>query len=217
VPGLVERLEVGADAAYAVVRDGDRPALWRTPVDEDAWRRLPLPALDSAVVDVGGLAAVGDTVALTVRSDVETFALVSTDAGATFAARPTPCAADLDAGEVSAVRGALWLACPTGTALTVHVSTDAGVSWSALPTTRPALSDTAAELGARSRGEAVVAVPGEAVAVGRAGTSTTKVPGLGDPAFAGFTTERVGYILDLSGGLFRTTDGGTSWRLVEVR
>ena len=61
-----------------------------------------------------------------------------------------------------------------------------------------------------------MATPGRALLVGPGGSTSTPVPGLDQPTFASFTTTQVGYILDVKGQLFRTTDGGASWGLVRV-
>jgi hypothetical protein len=100
----------------------------------------------------------------------------------------------------------------------VHVSRDEGASWAAVSSGTPAISGTAAALGARSDRQAVVAVPGKALVVSESDQpAQAKVDGLGTPTYAGFTSDRVGYILDVDGGLFRTTDGGSTWEPVQVR
>ena len=210
--GLVERLETAGGATYALARDGDAWTLWRTPVDHEAWRQV-----DIALTDPDGLAVTSDLVAVADRTEDRTDVWVSTDGGTAFDQRTTPCEPSLDAGRLSATTGSLWLTCPTGTAASVHVSTDAGASWTKVPSGVPALSATATELGARSASRAVAAVPGEALTLTSGGTTRTPVPGLGNPAFAGFTSDRVGYILDLEGHLFRTVDGGAAWTRVTVR
>ncbi|MGH3489012.1 MAG: WD40/YVTN/BNR-like repeat-containing protein, partial [Actinopolymorphaceae bacterium] len=130
---------------------------------------------------------------------------------------PTPCHQDLDAGRLSATIDSLWLRCATGTAATVYVSTDAGASWSDVPTGEPAVPSSGSAVGARDASRAVVAARGEARSIGADGTTKARVPGLGSPSFAGFTTDQVGYILDLQGRLFRTDDGGASWSHVSIR
>jgi photosystem II stability/assembly factor-like uncharacterized protein len=218
VPGLVERVEASAGAAYALVRHDGSWTLWRSPVDEDAWKPLNVVLNQPA-----SLAVTRDLVAVTDRVQGKAYVVVSADAGATFTQRTTPCEPDLEAGSLSASAKALWLTCPTGTAASVNVSEDAGATWSQVPSGIPAISATASSLGARSPRRAVVAVPGRALILGKDGDAKSTaddaapVKGLGTPTYAGFTSDRVGYILDVDGGLFRTTDGGGTWSSVSVR
>jgi hypothetical protein len=209
--GLVERLETAGGATYALARDGAAWSLWQTPAGGDAWQPL-----DADLHQPGALAVTSDLVAVTDHADGETYALVSTDGGTTFTRRPTPCSADLGAGDLSATLDGLWLTCATGTSATVHVSTDDAATWTKVPTDSPAISATASEVGARGGAQAIVATPGKALLVGPGGATSTPVPGLAAPTFAGFTTSKVGYILDVEGQLFRSTDGGSTWALVRV-
>ncbi|MGW0227706.1 hypothetical protein ACWDWO_05290 [Actinopolymorpha singaporensis] len=213
VTGLVEQLETANGTTYALVRDGSTWTLWRSPSGEDAWSRVGVDLKTPA-----SLAVTSKVVAVTDRSGTDAFVLTSADGGRTFDQHPTPCNADLSAGRLSATTGSMWLTCPTGTAAEVHVSRDNGASWSAVSSGTPAISGTAAALGARSARQAVVAVPGKALLVsGSDQPAQAKVEGLGTPTYAGFTSDRVGYILDVNGGLFRTDDGGGTWQPVTVR
>lgn len=218
VPGLVERVEASAGTAYALVRSDGSWTLWRSPVDEDAWKKL-----DVVLNQPASLAVTRDLVAVTDRVQGKAYVVVSADAGTTFAQHATPCEPDLEAGSLSASAKALWLTCPTGTAASVNVSEDAGATWSPVPSGFPAISATASSLGARSPSRAVVAVPGRALILDKGGDAeattdgAATVKGLGTPTYAGFTSDRVGYILDVDGELFRTTDGGGSWSPVSVR
>ncbi len=213
VPGLVEQLETANGTAYALVRDGSTWTLWRSPSGEDTWSRVGVDLHTPA-----SLAVTEHVVAVTDRSGNDAFVLTSADDGKTFDQHSTPCEADLAAGRLSATTDSMWLTCPTGTAAEVHVSRDEGASWNAVSSGTPAISNTAAALGARSDGQAVVAVPGKALVVSESDQpAQAKVEGLGTPTYAGFTSDQVGYILDMNGGLFRTTDGGSTWEPVQVR
>ncbi|MFD2079951.1 hypothetical protein SAMN05421678_105220 [Actinopolymorpha cephalotaxi] len=213
VPGLVQQLETANGTAYALVRDGSTWTLWRSPRGEDTWSRAGVELHSPA-----SLAVTSQVVAVTDRSGNDAYVLTSADGGDTFDQHPTPCKADLDAGRLSATTDSMWLTCPTGTAAEVHVSRDEGASWTAVSSGTPAISGTAAALGARSGRQAVVAVPGKALVVSESGQpAQAKVEGLGTPTYAGFTSDRVGYILDVDGGLFRTADGGGTWQPVTVR
>ena len=210
-PGLVERVETAGGFAYALVHEGDVWSLWRTPSDHDSWQRLGVELHQPAA-----LAVTARLVVVTDQTAGGTHALVSADGGKSFIRRPSPCTADLGAGDLSATVDGLWLTCATGTSATLHVSTDDGKSWTKVPTDTPAFSTAAAEVAARGGAEAIVATPGRALLVGPGGSTRTPVPGLDQPTFASFTTTQVGYILDVKGQLFRTTDGGASWGLVRV-
>lgn len=211
LPGSVEQLEVDDGQAYALVDDGGGWSLWRTPATSDAWEQLPVQ-----LTDPSGLAVTGSLVAVTDRMKDVTVAWVSENAGAAFENRPTPCQADLDAGELSASEGSLWLKCATGTAADVHLSTDAGRQWTLVNTGEESLSNVGSEIGARSAGEAVAATVGEVRTMAPSGAGSSSVPDLGQPVYTGFTTTSVGYVVDLDGQLFRTTDGGDTWNEVTV-
>ena len=213
LPGAVEQLETAGGSTYALVHGGTSGwTLWRTPADHDDWQQVG----DSTFAP-GSLTVTTSAVVLTERDEDHTFALVSEDDGTTFSERKTPCSPDLDAGRLSGTVGAVWLTCSTGTAASVYVSTDAATTWTKVPTGPPAISETGSALAARSASKAVVAVQGEALIVSSTGTTRTPVPGLGSPAYTGFTTDSVGYILDLSGQLFRTTNGGAGWARLVIR
>ncbi|MET9021338.1 hypothetical protein ABZV93_15250 [Actinopolymorpha sp. NPDC004070] len=213
VPGLVEQLETANGTAFALVRDGSTWTLWRSPSGEDTWSRVGVDLHAPA-----SLAVTQQVVAVTDRSGNDAFVLTSADGGRTFDQHPTPCKADLAAGRLSATSDSMWLTCPTGTAAEVHVSRDDGASWSPVSSGTPAISGTAAALGARSGRQAVVAVPGKALVVSESDQpAQARVEGLGTPTYAGFTSDRVGYILDVDGRLFRTADGGGTWEPVTVR
>lgn len=208
VPGTVERLETDGSAAYALVRGTDAWRLWRTTVGTADWRMLAVELRDPSTLTV-----TNRLVALTDRDDGGSYVLVSTDSGASFARHDTPCAPH-DAGQVAAAGASLWLTCATGTERTVHLSTDQGATWARVPT--GPLPGTASELGVRNAREAVAALPGRAMLLGPDGVTEATVEGLGEPTSADFSTEQVGYLLDAEGNLFRTTDGGATWRRIEV-
>jgi hypothetical protein len=209
IPGVVERVETDGTSAYALVRDGDVWRLWRSRVGTVDWRTLPVEVHDPGTVTV-----TDRLIALTDRDDSGTYLLVSTDSGASFTRRTTPCVPELDAGQVTAAGASLWLTCPSGTQQTVHLSTDHGATWTRVPT--GPLPATATELSARGAREAVVALPGRVMLLGPDGVRHATVPGLGEPTVADFTTEEVGYLLDVEGNLFRTADGGATWSRVTV-
>ncbi|HEY6740023.1 MAG TPA: hypothetical protein VI076_14360, partial [Actinopolymorphaceae bacterium] len=178
------------------------------PAERDAWGPIEVE-----LTDPDGLAAARGLVAVTDRSGDKTYAVVSVDKGRTFEQYETPCSADLEGGELSATRDSLWLTCATGTAASVQVSTDKGQTWTAVP------SDTgianSAPVGARGPDSAVAAAPSEVLLLDRqGGNRRASVPGLDSPRYTGFTAPDVGYVLDLDGDLFRTDDGGSSWRKI---
>lgn len=211
VEGMVTQLATADGQATALARSEDGWALWHTPSDRSDWRRL-----DVSVDGPGDLIAGGSTVALTTSTDDGAGLLVSTDAGTKFSQRNSPCPPGLSGGRLSGTRDSLWLLCATGTAGQAHVSTDAGETWSPVHTGGRTLPNSGS-LGARSTSTAVVSTPGRATEVaGDTGSDQATVKGLKEPRYVGFTTDRVGYIVDAAGGLFRTTDGADTWRRVTI-
>jgi photosystem II stability/assembly factor-like uncharacterized protein len=212
IPGEVERLEAENGRAYALAKSGDAWSVWGTRADSNDWQELKV-----AVSNPSDLAATDNTIAIADRTTDETYTMVSEDAGQTFDKRPTPCAPDLSGGDLSASDGSLWLQCPTGTGSEVLRSDDAGRKWEPVDTGGDAVPNNASAVGARGKNGAVVAMPGEVRKVNGDESATVPVEGLDTPTYSGFTTPDVGYIIDLQGNLFRTTDAGSNWNQVSVK
>ncbi|GAB3408532.1 WD40/YVTN/BNR-like repeat-containing protein [Flindersiella endophytica] len=212
VPGEVERLEAENGRAYALARAGDSWSVWSTKAGSPTWQQLKV-----ALSKPSDLAATNNTVAIADRTDDETYTMISEDAGQTFDKRPTPCAPDLSGGDLSASDGSLWLQCPTGTGSELLRSDDAGRQWDPVDTGGDAVSTNASAVGAQGKDGAVLAVPGEVRKVDGDQSATVPVEGLDTPTYSGFTTPEVGYIIDLQGNLFRTTNAGSDWNPVSVK
>lgn len=211
VPGEVVRLEAENGRAYALAKSGDSWSVWSTSAGSTDWQRLTVE-----VSDPSDLAATNNTVAIAGRTTEETYTMVSEDAGQTFEKRLTPCTPDLSGGELSASDGSLWLQCPTGMASEVLRSDDAGRNWEPVDTGGDSVPSNASAVGARGEDGAVVALPGEVRKVNGDQADTVPVEGLDTPTYSGFTTPTVGYIIDLQGHLFRTTNAGSDWNQVPV-
>jgi photosystem II stability/assembly factor-like uncharacterized protein len=128
---------------------------------------------------------------------------------------PTECSPDLTPGTLSVTADSAWLTCPTGTQAAIFVSRNGGRTWTPVSSNGPV--PNVALLGARTSSQTIVAVQGEVTILSDSGKpKTVPVAGLATPTYAGFTTEKVGYVLDVDGKLFRTTDGGQRWRPVKI-
>lgn len=213
IPGEVDRLEAGGGYAYALVRSGDDWSLWRTAAGDDAWTRL-----DARLTEPSDLAITESAVVVTQRAEGVTTSVSGPLGENTFEVWTTPCVPSLSGGTLSAGGGSLWLKCPTGTAAEFYYSIDDGRSWEFADVPGSVPPNIASVVAARTADEAVVALPGEirTAARGSGSDDPEMVDELGEPVYAGFTTPDVGYVLDRSGRLFRTTDGGDTWNLVPV-
>ncbi|MBM7786965.1 beta propeller repeat protein [Tenggerimyces flavus] len=208
--GKVERLEIASGRAIALVKDGDKWSAWGSPVASDEWTEL-----DVELSDPSDLAVVGSIVVIADRSTDEGVTAASSNGGAEFSRFASPCSPDLSGGTLSVTADSVWLSCPTGTAAAVFVSHDAGRSWDPVEAEK-SLPNTVL-VGARTSSSTIIAVPGQVEILSDQGKSqTVPIKELGQPTFAGFTNKNVGYVLDLDGKLFRTTDGGQKWSKVRL-
>lgn len=208
--GKVERLEIASGRAIALVKDGDKWSAWGSPVASDDWSEL-----DVALTDPSDLAVVGSIVVIADRSADEGVTAASSNGGAEFSRFASPCSPDLSGGTLSVTADSVWLSCPTGTAASVFVSHDAGRSWD--PVEAEESLPNSVLVGARTSSSTILAVRGQVEILSDQGKSqTVPIKDLGQPTFAGFTNQNVGYVLDLDGKLFRTTDGGQEWSRVRL-
>jgi photosystem II stability/assembly factor-like uncharacterized protein len=206
----------------------------RSPVSHDAWTSSAMPFTpDGPVLD---LSAHGTNVWLlgTRAGQVATRYDVlarSTDAGQTFAVGDGSCVPGLGGELAPSSANVLWVVCPTGMMAAAARSTDGGVTFARLHlrksipnSTRLApASDTAAVLIINAAG----ASPLLTTDAGAHWTTLRTPAGATSWAWVGFTDAETGAALvqtryDAAAGiqlqqLWRTTDGGSSWRIVHFR
>jgi hypothetical protein len=211
--GQVTALEPWGDHVYAAAQQDGRSRLLTSPVQTDNWQPVTLPvtfrridsiATGARVTAVAGVAGTGRAAVLT-KTDSRPWARTDGCPGATSA-------------KVSTAPGALWLLCRTGTRATAFVSADDGRTF------RPAQGTFSwnDEIAARTTTSAIIAGDGGVIEVSPTANPRRilDVPGFarGRPSvvFAGFTNASDGYLITLSGGLVRTTNGGSTWGVVRL-
>ncbi len=214
LPGPVVRLEAAAGSAWALVgsgKDDDRLQLWSSPVGADDWARVP----DVFVTGPADLSVQGRRVVVLGAQDSRLW--VGGTAG--FAEHPSPCPGATSV-RMSSV-GSIWATCGTGMSAALHVSDD-GITWAGVPVR----SDSGAlpnglVVGARTDGDAIV-YASEAGSFQRLSVDGT-LSDLASPPPSGtsgeliaFTTPQVGYA-EVGGTLYRTDDGGDTWRDLTLR
>jgi hypothetical protein len=184
--------------------------LWRSSVDTDVWAKVP-------AVTVSGpadLAVQGKRVVVLGAQPSRLW--VGGTAG--FTEHPSPCPGATSV-RLSSV-GTIWATCGTGTAAALHVSTD-GVAWSDVPVhSDGGALPNSLMLGARTNIEAIVAIatdqPFQRLSAGGTLSPVTSAPpGDSSGTFIAFTTAQVGYA-EKGGSLYRTDDGGDTWRKLTI-
>jgi photosystem II stability/assembly factor-like uncharacterized protein len=210
LPGAVHRLEAAAGTAWALVDVGDsQEQLWSSPVGEDDWRRVPR-------VDVFGpadLAVQGERVVVLGAGQSPGW----TNASGSFVLSENPCTHSLETRLTGS--GSLWATCVTGTAAHIATSHDEGVTWSDVPVdTGEGALPNSVSVGARSTGEAVVAIPQQPLSrltTDGALTAVTEPPSGDSVDYLGFTTRDIGYAI-VGVNLWRTDDGAETWRKLDI-
>jgi photosystem II stability/assembly factor-like uncharacterized protein len=217
LPGQVQQLEAAAGTVWAVVSRGEGAdaTLWRSPVSSDDWSQVQLPRQLQGPVD---LAVQGRRVV--VLGAAAGNALLVSEDGSSFEARPSPCTSGLG-GRLSSADRAVWFVCANGTSATVFISVGTDSGFETVPTGfLPDALPGQTELGARDTEAAVLGVPGDGglVGVSSSGERLSSSPGGTGWSFVGFTTPDVGYALTCCSvrQLLRTTDGGANWAEVRV-
>jgi hypothetical protein len=210
VPGGVYRLEAAAGTAWALVDVGDsKEQLWSSPVGDDDWQ--PVDGVD--VEGPADLAVQGERVVVLGTGD----AAWSNDSG-DFQRSDNPCASSAEV-RISG-SGSLWATCVTGTAAHLASSDDEGLTWTDVPVdTGQGSLPNSVSVGARSTGEAVLAVPTQPIArldVTGTVSAVAAPPTGGDVGYLGFTTRDVGYAI-VGSALWRTDDGAETWRQLDIK
>lgn len=218
LPGRVERLEAAAGTAWALVTDGldgVDVSLWRSPVGRDDWTKVPDVALRYGVdltVQRQHVVAVGSNGSKAWVGD-----------GGTFTAVDDPCSA-AGGGPSLATRlsatGSLWASCASGTSARLLASPDGSAWQQVVPSFLPDALPNQVVVGARTASDALLSVgPGEPFYRVRSDGSGGPVKGSptadGATSYIGFTDASVGYAIS-GNQLWRTDDGGDTWRLVRV-
>jgi hypothetical protein len=193
----------------------------------EAWIRVSLPIdLGStlpAIVDQDGTVTV--LASGPARANNKVHVLIAAPGGP-FTDHTGPCEQDLG-GYLSNSATGVWAICPTGHMAGVSVSTDRGASWKSVQNLPPpSLPDPGrGGFGAIDDTHALVYDPATSglvrVTVGSSPQPVTSGPaavGVGT-VFIGFTTPSTGFLVtfqeDSTGELWRTTDGGTTWAMVD--
>jgi hypothetical protein len=228
-PGVVDGFAIGGGKVYVVTT---RHLLERSPVSRDAW--LVLRHVQGRV----WIAARGAHVWLLGggprrKPDFDTLAR-SNDAGRTFTTGPGPCFFELGGGLVPAGRGVVWAVCATGMMAGLWRSTNGGRSFPVIRSLhdsggvwQPPMANSA-WIVAPSPREAVLygGVRGPLFRTSDAGIHWTRLrqtARFGSVDWFGFSTNRIGAVLTTTRSspnraeLWRTTDGGATWRLVPIR
>jgi photosystem II stability/assembly factor-like uncharacterized protein len=215
LPGRVMRLEAAAGTAWAMVTDGvDGSAvhLWRSPVSSDDWTEVPDVSVSSAVdltVQAKHVVAVGG---------MDSKAWVGN--GGKFGAFANPCPGGTGESARLSATGSLWARCSNGTSATLLTSAD-GTAWKpVVPTFLPDALPNQAVVGARTESDALLALapntPFYRVQSDGSGAPVKQSPTTsGATSYIGFTTRNVGYAIT-GEQLWRTDDGGNTWKLMRI-
>jgi hypothetical protein len=208
--------------------------LARSPVSRDTWTSSAMPFTpDGAVLD---LSAHGANIWLlgTRAGEVATrYDLLarSTDAGRTFVVGDGPCFPGLGGELAPSSARVVWAVCPTGMMAGAARSTDKGVTFAPLRTplglVNSALLAPASDTTAMLIRNGASAPPLETTDAGTTWTTPATPAGATFWSWVGFTDAEAGAALvqtryDTAAGvetqqLWRTTDGGSSWRNVPFR
>jgi hypothetical protein len=209
LPGPVVRLEAAAGSAWALVgtdKNDDTLHLWTSSVGDDDWARVP----DVSVTGPADLSVQGGRVVVLGAQDSRLW--VGGTGG--FTEHPSPCPGATSV-QMSSV-GSIWATCGTGMSAALHVSDD-GLAWSDVPVrSEGGALPNSLLVGARTDGDAIVyaGVAGSFQRLSADGTLSdlaSPPPGDSSGEFIAFTTPQVGYA-EVGGALYRTDDGGDTWR-----
>jgi photosystem II stability/assembly factor-like uncharacterized protein len=231
-PKGVTDIAVGGGDVYALDRRTNR--VERSPTTRASWHSVTVPARYRFL---GSLAARGSKVWLlgsTRRVRAGDFILRSVDHGTTFARSHAPCIPGLSGSLVPAGGGVVWAVCPTGMMAALSLSRNGGRTF---PATRSFHDPGGTHLPALTNGADIFPTSAHAALLYRGAQGplfrTTDLgrnwaPVRATRRFAQvfwlrFTTSRAGAGVFTTrahperASLWRTTDGGSSWRRVPIR
>jgi hypothetical protein len=230
-PGEVTDVEAADGEAYALActASGSCPSmeLLRSQVGSGVWQKVSTPV---ALGYGAQFALSGPNLYLLSGNEPPLVLLYSADKATTFSKRVDPGTPSLGGRVTAAADGSptLWAASPTGTMAGTELSTDGGTTWHSVTPTGDfpnsvgitAASSSVALLwpGPQISGEA----PAALARTTDGGTSFSSVLSSGRVSWAGFSDAARAYALVSSGStagtqLFESTDGGATWRQVEIK
>jgi hypothetical protein len=209
--GSVTRLESASGRAWALVTDRHSATqLWTSPTSRDDWARVPavnVTAPADLTVQQKHVVVVGAG---------SSPAYVGEDGA--FEVAENPCAGSVQA-RLSAT-SSIWATCQTGTAGRLFFSPD-GRTWQpVVPQGQAGSLSNQTVVGARTDTDALIGADPK-LSITRLLTSgvvkeVSRPPTAGAlPAYVGFTSAEVGYTI-MDGKLWRTKDGGDTWKLVRI-
>lgn len=238
--GSAIAIAVGDRTVYAVMGRCSRARgcvnfrLARSSVSRSDWRSLTLPAGSGVPFS---LAARGDDLWLLGRTNSATHQFDrlarSTNGGRSFTVRSGPCFADLGGRLAPAANGTVWAVCPSGMMAGLWLSRDGGRSFPSVrsfhdPGSRhqPLLTNAAAIAPISSRAAVLYGgVQGPLWRTSDAGLHWSRLAEtarFGQVQWLAFATHHVGAaVVQIRGvgtrsELWRTTNGGTTWRNVPL-
>jgi photosystem II stability/assembly factor-like uncharacterized protein len=229
-PDGIRDVVVGGGDVYALARN----RVERSPISTNSWRTLPLPVRFRFLVS---LAARGRNVWLlgsTRHPGAGDVILRSVDRGTTFARSRGPCIPGLAGSLVPAGRGVVWAVCPSGMMAGLSLSRDGGRTFPRFRSFHdpggvrlPLLTNGAGIFPAFARVAVLYqGAQGPLLRTTDTGSHWTRIPQTGriqQVFWLDFATSRVGAALFTTrsqpdrASLWRTTDGGATWRPVPLR
>jgi photosystem II stability/assembly factor-like uncharacterized protein len=224
--GSVAALEAADGKVFALSCGSTHCSLLEAAVGSGSWRTVALP---ERLPNVAYLSVVGTRVIVTSSdgpSRIAPFQL-STNGGASFAVRSTPCYSDLDGHVVAAAESpsALWASCPSGMMAAPFRSSDNGSVWRPAESRARAVEFTNALGIAAVSAETALVWPFESsgglALTTDGGARYARVLDAGPAAtvvWAGYSDSQRAYAVLATGvdagQLWMSSDGGRSWSRV---
>jgi hypothetical protein len=217
VGGSVTSLEAHGQVVYALVEAQGQSTLVTSPTDDDAFETVDTGPLG----DASSLVATAGVVAFLNATDTGTEVLSSRadpDTGRVSGewTPSQPCRPGSEPVSLSSASDALWALCTDGRTESVSFRPSGGDAWTPVPSYR---TGTGSLLTARSADSAVLHLADNTalmlVTPDGASRLTDGSPGFSNPTMLGFTNRDLGFAV-AEGDLWRSTDGGQTWRQEHV-